>query len=233
MGRRLIAGSIPDRPWLVWCHGFALAISLSGAVVLVAALVDGLGDWKHWIRGPGAVLVLNGLGQLLLLEGLWLFYDRYYLPLLPAGTSLLVRYLKPTKSMSVLILAGGLLWEVIAVTGTIDMFRFNVAVLEARTWLVRQGVDPGHIDAGYALNGWWLYAPHLPSGLGPEPDVPFVTTMTSLPYKIANALEPGYTVVRRVTWPAFWAASDTLYILEHTAFVEQLGLPHLLPDKER
>jgi hypothetical protein len=233
MGRTLIAGSIPDRPWLVWCHGLALAVSLSGAVVLVAALVDGLGHWKHWIRCPATGLVLNGLGQLLLLEGLWLFYDRYYLTLLPGGISLLVGYLKLTKSMSVLILAGGLLWEAIAVTGTIDMFRFNVAVLEARTWLVRQGVDPGHIDAGYALNGWWLYAPHLRSGLGPEPDVPFVTTMTSLPYKIANALETGYAVARRVTWPAFWAASNTIYVLEHAALIEQRGLPHLLPKEER
>src|SRR5438445_9336383 len=43
MGRRLIAGSIPDRPWLVWGQGLVLAISLSGAVVLVAALVEGSG----------------------------------------------------------------------------------------------------------------------------------------------------------------------------------------------
>jgi hypothetical protein len=232
MGRRLIAGSIPDRPWLMWCQGLALAISLSGAVVLVAALVEGLGHWKHWIRGPATVLLLNGLGQLLFLEALWLFYDRYYLPLLPGSTSLLVSYLRPTKSVTALILAGGLLWGAIAVTGTIDMFRFNVAVVKARTWLIRQGVDAGHIDAGYALNGWWLYAPYLPSGLGREPDVPFVTTMTSLPYKIANASEPSYAVVRRVTWPALWAASDTLYVLEHTALIEQRGLPHLLPHEE-
>jgi hypothetical protein len=94
-------------------------------------------------------------------------------------------------------------------------------------------VDAGHIDAEYALNGWWLYAPYLPSGLGQEPDVPFVTTMTSLPYKIANAPEPSYAVVRRVTWPALWAASDTIYVLEHTALIEQRGLPHLLPHEER
>jgi hypothetical protein len=233
MGRRLIAGSIPDRPWLVWGQGLVLAISLSGAVVLVAALVEGLRRWTLWLRGPATLLLLNGLGQLLFLEGLWLFYDRYYLPLLPGSTALLASYLKPTKRVTALILAGGLLWGAIAITGTIDMFRFSVAVAEARTWLLRQGVAAEHIDAGYVLNGWWLYAPALPSGRGPEPDVPFVTTMRSLPYKIANAPEPGYAVVRRVAWPALWAASDTLYILEHTELIEQWGLPHRAPREEQ
>src|SRR6266478_959719 len=81
MGRRLIAGSIPDRPWLGWFQGLVLAISLTGAAVVMAALIEGLWRWKHWIRGPATVVLLNGLGQLLLLEVLWLFYDRYYLPL--------------------------------------------------------------------------------------------------------------------------------------------------------
>ena len=63
--------------------------------------------------------------------------------------------------------------------------------------------------------------------------MPFVTTMRSLPYKIANAPEPGYAVVRRVAWPGLWAASDTLYILEHTELIEQWGLPHRAPREEQ
>src|SRR5207244_12190376 len=109
MGRRLIAGSIPDRPWLVWGQGFVLAISLSGAVVLVAALVERLWRWKHWIRDPATVLLFNGLGQLMFLEVLWLFYDRYYLPLLPGSTALLASYLMPTKRWTALISAWVLL----------------------------------------------------------------------------------------------------------------------------
>jgi hypothetical protein len=174
------------------------------------------------------VLLLNGLFQLLLLGGLWLFYDRYYLPLLPGITALLVGLLQLTKRVIALILVGGLLWGVIAITGTIDMFRFSVAVATARAWLLQQGVAPEHIDAGYVLNGWWLYAPSLPSGHGPEPDVPFITSMAVLPYKIANTSLPSYTVVRSVTWHALWAVSDTLYVLEHTAIMEQWGLPSLL-----
>jgi hypothetical protein len=228
MGRTLIAGPIPDRPWLVWRQGLVLGISLSGAVVFVAALVEGLWRWADWVRGPGTVLLLNGIFQLLLLEILWLFYDRYYLALLPGSTALLVGHLHPTKRVTALILAGELLWGAIAITGTIDMFRFSVAAAEARMWLLRQGVAPKHIDAGYTLNGWWLYAPSLPSGRGPEPDVPFITSTTSLPYKIANAPDPAYALVLRVTWPALWAATDTLYVLEHTTVTEQWGLPSLM-----
>jgi hypothetical protein len=82
------------------------------------------------------------------------------------------------------------------------MFRFRLAVAAARSWLIQHGVASEHIDAGYELNGWWLYAPSpsLPSGRGPEPDVPFVTSNRQLMYKIANAPEPGYTIVRRLTW---------------------------------
>jgi len=229
MGRTLIAGTIPDRSWLIWCQGLGLAFSLSGAIVFVAALVRGLWRWPHWIRGPATVLVLNALGQLLLLGVLWLFYDRYYLPLLPATAALLASYLKPTKRVLAPILAGSLLWGAVAVTGTIDMFRFGSAVAEARIWLLRRGVAAEHIDAGYVLNGQWLYAPYLSAGRGPEPDVPFVTTMTTLPYKIANVPGPDYRVVRCLTWYALWAASDSLCILEHVALTERWGLSSLLP----
>jgi hypothetical protein len=127
----------------------------------------------------------------------------------------------------------GMLWGLIAVTGTIDTFRFSDAVAEARIWLLRRGAAPEHIDAGYVLNGWWRYAPSLPSGRGPEPDVPFVTTMTASPYNIANASDPAYEVVRRMTSPALWAASDSLYVLEHAAITQRWGLPSILPNERQ
>jgi hypothetical protein len=91
-----------------------------------------------------------------------------------------------------------------------------------RCWrgLLEQGVTPEQIDAGSALNGWWLYAPSLPEGRGPEPEVPFITRMTPLPYKIAHAPEPSSVVVRRMTWRALWAFSDMLYVLGHPAGTE-------------
>ena len=48
-----------------------------------------------------------------------------------------------------------------------------------------------------------------------------------LPYKIANVAEPSYAVVRSFRRPMLWAASDTLYVLEHTAVTVYWGFPSL------
>jgi hypothetical protein len=126
-------------------------------------------------------------------------------------------------------MAGVLLWGAIAVTGTIDQWRYQRTVVEARDWLLRQGVAAEHIDAGYALTGWWLYA-HPASGppsRGREPDVPWITGQRPLPYKIADAATPAYTVVRSFRRPMRWAAADTIYVLEHMAMTDRWGLPSL------
>jgi hypothetical protein len=205
-------------------------MALSGAVVIMAALWDSWRRWLHGVRGPGTVLLLNSLMQGLLLGVLWLFYDRYYLPLLPGVMALLIGLLRPTRAVKVLGIAGVLLWGIIAISGTIDLFRCNMTVAEARAWLLRQGVAPEHIDAGYALNGWWLYAHarNEPPRRGREPDVPWITGWTVLPYKIAGAADPSYAVVRSFRWRTLWAALDTVYVLEHTAVKEQWDLPSLL-----
>jgi hypothetical protein len=226
----LITREAVTRQLPLWSQAMVLGVALSGAVVIVAALWDGRRRWRYWVHGPGTVLFLNGLGQSLLLGVLWLFYDRYYLPLLPGVIALLVGMCRPTMAVKAVGIAGVLLWGTIAVTGTIDQFRCNMTVGEARAWLFRQGVAPEHIDAGYALNGWWLYA-HAqsePPRRGREPDVPWITGWTVLPYKIAGATEPGYAVVRSFRRPMLWAASDTVYVLEHTEVTSQWGLPSLL-----
>jgi Dolichyl-phosphate-mannose-protein mannosyltransferase len=214
----------------LWSRGAVMAVSLSGAVTIVAALWEGLRRWRPLqVRKPATVLLLNSLLQGSLLGVLWLFYDRYYLPLLPGAIALLVGALRPTKVVTFVGFTGVLLWGTIAVSGTIDQFHRQVAVAEAHAWLLRQGVAPEHIDAGYALNGWWLYA-HARSGpprRGLEPDVSWVTGWWLLPYRISGAPDSPYTVVYSVPWRPLWAAADTVYVLEHTPELERLGLPSL------
>jgi 4-amino-4-deoxy-L-arabinose transferase-like glycosyltransferase len=229
LSRELIAGQITHRQLPRWGQGVVLGVSLSGAIGLVAVLWDRLRRWPHGSRQPDTVLLLNLCLQSLLLEALWLYYDRYYLPLLPGCTALLVARLRPTKTVIIVGMAGVLFWGAIAVTGTIDQWRYQRTVLETRDWLLRYGVAAVYIDAGYALTGWWLYA-HAPSGppsRGREPDVPWVTGWPPLPYKVANVAEPSYTVVRSVRRPMLWAASDTLYVLEHAEVTDRWGLPSL------
>jgi 4-amino-4-deoxy-L-arabinose transferase-like glycosyltransferase len=233
--RVLIAGEIVHRQLPRWGQTVMLGVSLSGAVGLVAVLWDRLRQWPHGSREPDTVLLLNLLLQSLLFEALWLYYDRYYLPLLPGLTALLVARLRPTKVAITVGMAGVLLWGAIAVTGTIDQWRYHRTVVEARDWLLRHGVGAEHIDAGYALTGWWLYA-HASSGppsRGREPDVPWITGWRPLPYKVANVAEPSYTVIRSFRRPMLWAASDTLYVLEHAAVTDHWGLPSLMVREPR
>jgi hypothetical protein len=228
--RVLIAGNMAPRQLPCWGQVALLGVSLSGAVGLVAVLWDRLRQWPYGSRKPGTILLLNLLVQSLLFEALWLYDDRYYLPLLPGLIALLLARLRFTKVAMTVGAAGVLLWGAVAVTGTIDHWRDHRTVMEARDWLLRQGVAAEHIDAGYALTGWWLYA-HASSGLpsrGREPDVPWITGWRPLPYKVANAVAPSYTVVQSFRRPMLWAASDTIYVLEHTAVTADWGLPSLM-----
>jgi hypothetical protein len=229
LARALMAGEIAHRQLPPWGQAVVLGVSLSTALGLVAALWDRRRPGPDGRHNPDTVLLLHGLLQSLLFEALWLYYDRYYLPLLPTGTALLLARLRPTKVVLLVGMAGVLLWGAVAVTGTIDQFRYTLTVVEARDWLLHRGVAAVHIDAGYALNGWWLYA-HAPPGpprRGREPDVPWVTSWSSLPYKIANGPEPAYAVVRSFRRDMLWATSDTIYVLEHTAVRDHWGLPSL------
>jgi hypothetical protein len=109
LARELIAGQIAHRQLPHWGQGVLLGVSLSAAVGLVAVLWDRLRRWPQESRGPGTMLLLNLLLQMLLFEALWLYYDRYYLPLPPVFTALLLARLRPTKVMLTVGMAGVLL----------------------------------------------------------------------------------------------------------------------------
>jgi hypothetical protein len=121
-----------------------------------------------------------------------------------------------TKLTRTVMVTGVLVYAAISVSGTIDNYRFHRAVAQARAWLLEQQVPPWYIDAGYALNGWWLYAhpENLPPGASPEPDERYLKTRAELPYVIANSPIPSYTVVRVFVWQTLWAVSNKIYVLQ-------------------
>jgi hypothetical protein len=68
----------------------------------------------------------------------------------------------------------------------------------------RRGVGAEHIDAGYALTGWWLYA-HTPSGTpsrGREPDV-------------RSRIDWKYVLCLELTDPGFGGRALFVKILAH------------------
>jgi hypothetical protein len=86
--RELIAEEIAHRQLPRWGQAVMLGVALSAAFGLVAVLWDRLRRWPHGSWDPDTVLLLNLCLQGLLFEALWLYYDRYYLPLLPGCTAL-------------------------------------------------------------------------------------------------------------------------------------------------
>lgn len=218
ISREDLSRAIPG--WSVWV---LLGFALTSAATVLALLWERARKASCW-SSPAGVVWMNGLLQVIAIELLWFDYDRYYLPLLPVLTALLIVGTKWTRLMRGLVVAGVLICGAVSVSGAIDNFRFSRAVAQAREWLIDRGVPPWQVDAGYVLNGWWLYAhpDNLPPGARPEWDVPFVTASTELPYKIANSPLPAYSVMKTFAWRSLWAVSDRVYVLQRVNVVPRL-----------
>jgi hypothetical protein len=220
----LIPGNMSwERPrWILWS---VTAFSLISAIGIIDALRGGVRSLSAWTNLPSSVVVINGILQLLAVEALWLYKDRYYLPLLPGLIALLVIGARRARVVTVVAVGGVSLCAALSISGTIDNLRFGENVSKAREWLLGRGIAPWRIDAGYALNGWWLYAhpENLPPGARPESDVVFVTAQAALPYAIASSPLPSYKVLAVFESPSIWTVSNDVYVMQKTEIVPSLS----------
>lgn len=214
--RAMLTGTAATSAWSAhvtpWLRGVSLVVIGAGVIALFHPGRAASNDR----RGAGLLLGLAAL-HLILINTLWLYNDRYYIVFAPT-----VAYLATRLGPMRLSIAGPLLalWALVAVTGTRDMLAVNDACGRLARQLEASGVQPWEIDAGYAWNGWRLYAhpEHLVPGGDPRSDVPFVTSDAPTPYAIANSPQPGYDVVEVVPLnDATWQATNRLYVLKRVA----------------
>jgi hypothetical protein len=136
---------------------------------------------------------------------LWLFNDRYYLVMLPAGCLLLALSPAPRGAISrALTVAMLVVMGWFAAAGVYDQQRGLDAVIAVRDALIRNGVARSAIDAGYPLNGSDLYRDPKPGGRetgAMEAGIPLVTTGDLKPYTIAAVPLPGSVIIQRFQWP--------------------------------
>jgi hypothetical protein len=164
----------------------------------------------------GRILLAAGLLHLGLINVLWVYYDRYYLIMLPALVYVAAAPLRDRRLRvwpAAIVLAA---WAVISVTGTRDVLTTNAIAARFVRDLEAQGVRPIDVDAGYTLNGWRLYVhpENLPPGADPHTDVPFVSTDEPSPYRIVTIPVPGHDVVRSEKLPAaWWQVTDHIYVV--------------------
>jgi 4-amino-4-deoxy-L-arabinose transferase-like glycosyltransferase len=148
---------------------------------------------------------------------LWTFHDRYYLPLLPPLIALTLGIPGAPARLSRPAIGALVIFGAVGLVGAHDALRVNEAAGEAVRALTRRGVPLSEIDAGYAWNGWLLYA--HPENLGPDrtprQDVPWVTSERRPRYVIATTPLEGYDVMREVAWSGLpWPAPTRLLVLE-------------------
>ena len=218
--RPLLLGAVPESGLRRVLAIVATIVGLGGATCLLARLGRGLAAGGALRSPAGSCVALFAALSLGLCFAFWFFYDRYYLPLVPAAIAIVViadgaaaAPLAPRRAAVVAALLAALV--LLDVSGTRDMLDYARAVGDARARLVASGVAWRDLDAGYAENGWNLYAhpERLAPGASVDRDVPHVTAATELPFAIANAPLAGYTVRETLPVTSRWAATDRLYVL--------------------
>ncbi len=174
---------------------------------------------------------------------LWLYNDRYYLVMLPAGCLLLAIAPRPraiaARAVTVAMLAA-MGW--FAAAGVYDQQRGLNAVIAARDALIKQGIPRSAIDAGYPLNGSDLYrdpAPGHQETFALEAGIPLITSSELKPYTIAVAPLPGGAILKRFQWPGVLGLGHrTLYLLKTTPSTaasapvpDSLAVKHPVPSR--
>ncbi len=135
---------------------------------------------------------------------LWLFNDRYFLPLVPAGCVLLAAAPMPLSRFARAVAVAMALALALASLGEVRSYQRGIAAIAgARDQLLREGVPRREIDAGYSMNSEDEYR-YARTGIDTpalEADIPELTTQRIAEYTISTVQPVGTVIVRTLTWP--------------------------------
>lgn len=155
----------------------------------------------------GAVTVMFGIVYLYVLILRGIFFDRYYLPFLPALlvlASMLINQFKVKKTPVLGFLILSLIF-VFTTTQSIDYFKWNEARWNLADGLKNQGVSVNDIDGGYEWNGW----------NGKIMNAPPLSAVSTAKYFVSFSAVNNFRVVRTVGWYSIWPPHHrTIYLLQ-------------------
>lgn len=190
-----------------WCLT-AILLSLGSAALCLANL-----SCKR-DRPADALLIWMFIGQFMLCVILWLFADRYALPMLPLAIALVLRGATPRVFLALALLG---LFGVFCLVGTRDHLAYNAAVWGAVERLREQGVAASEIDGGYVVNSWLQYAhpENAPRSHG-RAYVPKLTDAgITLRYELSNEALPGQKLIATEPYRRWLAPSGKIYVREN------------------
>jgi hypothetical protein len=218
MSRALLPGAIETTPAGDALRVLALGLGAVSIAVSLRAAGEVLRSRSRSRDAADVAWLILAAGEAGALLVLWLWQDRYDLILVPSVLWLLaVRAARVGWSRAV-VFAGVGAFGALAVLGTRDDVELNRAVAAAEQWLRTRGVEARAIDAGYASNGWRLYAAadEFAPGFPPE-RVPFLFSREALPYVVSSTPLPRARALRELEWRRSWLSAPRLYALERDA----------------
>lgn len=202
MRSNLIGGDLPASAWL---ERLMPLVKILGAL-MVASLIAGIPRLRQTDWRAGRILIAFALLNVLVINVLWVYYDRYYLILAPAAA-----YVAAGGMLDARVRrwpAWGLLalWAALAIPGTRAVLATNALVEDMTRELEQQGVPPFDIDAGYTSNAWRLYShpENLPPGADPHTDVPSVSDEIETKYAIVTQPAPSDEILKTADLPSAW-----------------------------
>ena len=209
----LVLRGLPTR--FVWHDGWRWVMTALGSVGAAGLIVAAIEVMPTLNRAAAAVLITAAVYWAAIFP-LWLFADRYYLVLLPAGALILALAPLPQKRLAkVAAFAMTAAMGLLSLGGTFAYQRGLAAVVEARNLLEREGVPRRAIDAGYELNGEELYRFTGQDTMSGEAGIPMVTSASLDEYTVAVRPFAGTRIVGRLAWPGpFGLGQRELYVLQ-------------------
>jgi hypothetical protein len=197
------------------------AVGLSYLVPLLLTPLETirLPDFRGWLRSPplGTVTVIFAAlyGAILVVRPA--FFDRYYLPLIPAVCLIAARGFDTarfTKRYLVGILAC-LLLQAFTITTCIDYFSWSVARWKLAEDAVRRGMSVAELDGGYEWNGWngKILAAHPARAL------------QTANYFVSFSPLRDCRILATEPWSSLWPPHlRTMYLLEKPRGLTRLGV---------
>jgi hypothetical protein len=200
----------------LWQDAWRYVAALLGSVGAAGLIFAAIEVIPKLTRASAAVLLTAGIYWAAMIP-LWLFNDRYFMVLVPAGALILALAPLPENvpaqaAAFAMTAAMGLM----SLGGTYSYQRGLTAVMAARDLLEKNGIQRSAIDAGYEFNGLDLYRfPRRGEETSrDEAGIPMITSAEVDEYTIAARPFPGTEIIGRILWPGpFGLGSREMYVL--------------------
>jgi hypothetical protein len=191
--------------------GWALTAMAMATVSLALALVPLA---RRGLGGAARGLAWGALGYFAMSTVLWLFYDRYVLPLVVIVIALRLGAAGiPRRGLAI---AGVALFVAISGLGTWDHLQYNRAVWAAVAWARQAGIEDRQLDGGYVINGWLQYAhpEHAPRAPNGDAQVSDVNGGPKGRYAIVKRLPPEGRVLHAVPYRRILAPAGRISVVD-------------------